>query len=480
MRIRALLALVLLALPLSACGDDEVAGSEEDGGGFEFRPESDAGQLPNSTANVNPNNVDPNVSPNNSTSMDAGMDDMGGPSGCTGVGECVVNDTRCTGPQRQICEEDNDGDNCGVWSLPVDCGQGQMCSNGNCIGGGGCTDLDNDGHGAGCAAGPDCDDTNPNRFPGNPEVCDGIDNDCNAGPDDEAGLGGTCTTGTGACMATGTPACNGNMLVCNVTNQPGSPEVCDMVDNDCDGQVDEGNVCQACTADSFEPNDTAGAAASLTMNTRSLASMCGQNDDWYSFTAQNNTVYRVTATFPNVLSDIDLEVYENGTLYDWSRGSFTDSEIIQFRSSPNASYTIRVYNADTTDNFYHLQLINIVACQEEDGFAPNQSITDAAFMPANWIATGYTCPSQSDFYWMGEVQSGDSVLLNMYDVDFFDDMDLFLWADPDGDGNFDVVDSSRGFTSDELISYTSTHTGDFYFEVRDVDGGGGMYDIEWY
>ena len=36
--------------------------------------------------------------------------------------------------------------------------------------------LDADGDFSG--TGVDCDDSNPNRFPGNPEVCDGIDNDC--------------------------------------------------------------------------------------------------------------------------------------------------------------------------------------------------------------------------------------------------------------------------------------------------------------
>ena len=38
--------------------------------------------------------------------------------------------------------------------------------------------CDDDRDGDGVNAGPDCDDLNPAAFPGNPEVCDGFDNDC--------------------------------------------------------------------------------------------------------------------------------------------------------------------------------------------------------------------------------------------------------------------------------------------------------------
>ncbi|MEZ4440141.1 MAG: putative metal-binding motif-containing protein [Polyangiaceae bacterium] len=57
-------------------------------------------------------------------------------------------------------------------------------------------DLDGDGHraprpgtqpGAPDACGDDCDDSNENAFPGNlPEICDGVDNDCNGVVDDGA------------------------------------------------------------------------------------------------------------------------------------------------------------------------------------------------------------------------------------------------------------------------------------------------------
>jgi hypothetical protein len=39
-------------------------------------------------------------------------------------------------------------------------------------------------------AGVDCDDSNPNRFPGNPEVCDGIDNNCDGVADPGAAPSG--------------------------------------------------------------------------------------------------------------------------------------------------------------------------------------------------------------------------------------------------------------------------------------------------
>src|SRR5260221_679527 len=61
-----------------------------------------------------------------------------------------------------------------------------------------CVDADGDGRGVGDGCvGPDCDDTNNKIFPGNPEVCDGIDNDCNGMVDDNPSDCGkaSCTLG---------------------------------------------------------------------------------------------------------------------------------------------------------------------------------------------------------------------------------------------------------------------------------------------
>ncbi len=82
---------------------------------------------------------------------------------------------------------------------------------------------------------------------GSSETCDGQDNDCDGSTDEGYSNGAPCTVGTGACQRTGTLVCNGSGsgTVCDAS--PGSPstEVCDNVDNDCDGQVDEG-VTRSC------------------------------------------------------------------------------------------------------------------------------------------------------------------------------------------------------------------------------------------
>ncbi len=71
------------------------------------------------------------------------------------------------------------------------------------------------------------------------EVCDGVDNDCNGQVDDSSPGGGVaCNTGELGICAAGTTACIGGTLICN-QNVQSSPEVCDGLDNNCSGQADE-------------------------------------------------------------------------------------------------------------------------------------------------------------------------------------------------------------------------------------------------
>ncbi|MCA9526342.1 MAG: hypothetical protein KC549_08620, partial [Myxococcales bacterium] len=98
------------------------------------------------------------------------------------------------------------------------------------------------------ACGPDrqpfCDHPAINR---GPEVCDTVDNDCDGQVDEtfqDQGLGDACMVGTGACAAAGIRACAGpDAVACNV--QPGDPAGSDLcgngIDDDCDGRLDEGH-----------------------------------------------------------------------------------------------------------------------------------------------------------------------------------------------------------------------------------------------
>ena len=131
----------------------------------------------------------------------------------------------------------------GVWEFEVrngalfECGNGviegsEVCDDGNVIPYDGCYNCvpEIDADGDTWYDGEDCDDADANNYPGNLEVCDGQDNDCDVQIDEgfDVDLDGFAN-------------CMGDCDDYNASIYPGAVELCDGYDNDCNGLVDDGH-----------------------------------------------------------------------------------------------------------------------------------------------------------------------------------------------------------------------------------------------
>ena len=136
----------------------------------------------------------------------------------------------------------------------------------------------------------DCDDTNAFAWPGNTEVCDEADNDCNGEVDEgvtttyyvdiDGDDYGDSDLPTEACsLPTGYAEVGGDCDDNEPSANPGETEVCDTIDNDCDGDIDEADAADALTWYADTDGDGFGDASSIQMGCTEPAGYVSDDTD---------------------------------------------------------------------------------------------------------------------------------------------------------------------------------------------------------
>ena len=333
----------------------------------------------------------------------------------------------------------------------------------------------------------DCDDSDAAVNPDAYELCDGIDNDCDLFIDEDAaadaatwyadsdgdGFGDAGTVATACAVPSGytddaTDCDDGDAAV-----SPDAAELCDGVDNDCDGATDEDSAADAATwyadddADGFGDAGTTSVACTAPSGTVGDDSDCDDSDAAVNPDADelcdgidndcDGSVDEDTAVDAATwYADVDADGFgdlgvaavactaPSGTIADASDCDDADAAV-----NPDADELCDGIDNDcdgTVDEDSAVDAATWYADVDGDGFGDAGTTTTACTAPSGYVVDDGDCDDAEADAWSGADETCDGID-NDCDgvVDEDDAVDAATWyADVDGDGHGDAGSAAAG------------------------------------
>ena len=339
----------------------------------------------------------------------------------------------------------------------------------------------------------DCDDTTADAHPGHEELCDELDNDCDGIVDEDVsttyyadtdgdGYGDSSTTTEACGLPTGY---SDNAQDCDDTNadiNPGQPELCNGVDDDCDGFVDEDDatdsltwyadadgdgygdpydVIESCAQPSGYVSDNTDCDDTTALANPGATEFCdGIDNDCDGYTDEDDAI-DVTTWYRDAdgdgygdASNIDMDcVQPSGYVAD-----DTDCDDGRADANPDAGEVCDGVDNDcdgTVDESDASDASAWYRDRDEDGYGDSSSATIACDQPSGYVADSNDCDDRNDAISPAGTETCDG---NDEDCDGDVDEDAtdagtwYLDADGDGHGSADdsatACDAPSGYVAD--------------------------------